>query len=68
MIAHDLVGRKFQVLNAFKTDEKVILVLKDLDRGTTHRFVASEEAGPGADSNWYNWTEVRFDGDTLLKT
>jgi len=68
MNAHDLVGRKFEVLDANKTSEKLILILKDLNRGTSHRFVASEESGPGADSNWYNWTEVRFDGDTILKT
>mgnify|MGYP001573966462 CR=1 FL=1 len=68
MNAHDLIGRKFEVLNVDKTDTKLTLTLKDLNRGTLHRFVASEESGAGADSNWYNWTEVRFGGDTLLKT
>lgn len=68
MNAHELIGRKFEVLDANKTDEKLILTLKDLNDGTSHRFVASEESGVGADSGWYSWTEVRFDGDTILKT
>ncbi|MDP3697571.1 MAG: hypothetical protein Q8R55_06195 [Candidatus Taylorbacteria bacterium] len=68
MTAHYLVGRKFEVLDVNKTNEKLTITLRDLDKGTSHRFTAGEESGPGADSNWYNWTEVRFDGGTLLKT
>ncbi len=68
MNAHDLVGRKFEVLDVNKTGETLTLTLKDLNRGTSHRFVASEESGSGADSGWYSWIEVTFDGNTILKT
>ena len=68
MNAHDLVGRKFEVLDTNKTKEKLTIVVKDLDKNTSHHFVVSEESGLGADSGWYSWTEVNFDGNTIFKT
>ncbi len=67
MIAHDLRGKTFTVVEVFKTKYKLQLLLRD-EAGREHRLITEEKAGLGADSGWYSWTEVTFDGDTLLKT
>jgi len=43
------------------TDETLMLKFDD---GTT--LVVNARSGGGADSNWYNWTEVTLDGQKII--
>lgn len=54
-----LVGK---IVTTIQRDEDVLnLTFND---GST--LIIQARSGPGADSQWYNWTEVTLNGETII--
>lgn len=68
MQAKDLIGRTFSVVRVEQEKLNLVLFLQDAKDNKLHLLKVSEESGPGADSNWYNWAEATFDGSVIFKT
>lgn len=58
-LVRSLVGKKISKASF----EKNSLRLKFEDGST---LVASARSGIGADSNWYNWTEILINGQRII--
>lgn len=58
-ILDTLAGKK--VTEVKKNDTSITLTFED---GSV--FVVNARSGPGADSNWHNWTEVLLNGLRVL--
>ena len=58
-LANTLKGK--MIVGVEFTENSVTLVLNN-----DTKFIAAARCGVGADSNWYNWTEVTLNGEKLI--